>query len=71
MQQFDLAEQLALLDRRAKDLAEIAGDDDAVERRDDAGARELLLDQRQLCFGKTVAAGRLLLPVSLTGIRCS
>ena len=47
----NLEQGLSLLHRRAQHLAEVPGDDDAVEGRENAGARELLLRQRQLRFG--------------------
>src|SRR5919204_391116 len=44
----ELEQHLAALHRRAAQLRVIATDDDAVERRQHHGARELLFDQREL-----------------------
>ena len=44
----DLEQHLAALDRRAEALRQVAAHDQAVERRHHQGARELLVDQRQL-----------------------
>ena len=44
----DLEQDLAALHGRIERLAQIAGDDDAIERSDDPCARELLVDECQL-----------------------
>src|SRR3546814_8314829 len=44
---------IALFDRRADFLAEVARYQHARKRRDDAGARELIFDQAQARFGLT------------------
>ena len=47
----DFEQCFSFLHWRAEHLAEVAGHHNAVERRNNAGARQLLLRKRQLRFG--------------------